>query len=74
MNVVAIVPARGGSKRIKKKNIKLFAGKPIIAYALQTTKDTELFRRIIVSTDDQEIAEVAINYGAEVPFLRPSEL
>jgi pseudaminic acid cytidylyltransferase len=74
MNVVAIVPARGGSKRITKKNIKLFAGKPIIAYPIQTAKDTELFSRIIVSTDDQEIAEVAMSYGAEAPFLRPAEL
>lgn len=71
---VAIIPARGGSKRIPRKNIKLFDGKPIIAYSIQTAIDSELFDRIIVTTDDDEIAEVAIHYGAEVPFIRPKEL
>lgn len=71
---VAIIPARGGSKRIPRKNIRPFAGKPIIAYSIEAARACGLFERIIVSTDDPEIAEVARRYGAEVPFLRPSEL
>jgi len=71
---VAIIPARGGSKRIPHKNIKNFAGKPIIAYSIEAAQQSGLFDRIIVSTDDFEIAEVARRYGAEVPFLRPQEL
>ncbi len=63
---IAIIPARGGSTRIPGKNIKLFHGKPIIAYSINTAKESGLFDRIIVSTDDTEIAEVAIHYGAEV--------
>lgn len=71
---VAIIPARGGSKRIPRKNIRLFAGKPIIAYSIETAIVSGLFDRVIVSTDDNEIAEVAARYGAEVPFRRPPEL
>ena len=71
---VAIIPARGGSKRIPKKNIKLFAGKPLIAYSIEAAKASELFDRVIVSTDSAEIANVAERVGAEVPFMRPSEL
>ena len=71
---VAIIPARGGSKRIPGKNIKQFAGKPIIGWAINAATESGLFDRIIVSTDDSDIAEVAVEYGAEVPFLRPSEL
>lgn len=71
---VAIIPARGGSKRIPRKNIRPFAGKPIIAYSIEAAKECGLFDRIIVSTDDMEIAEVARRYGAEVPFMRPKEL
>lgn len=71
---VAIIPARGGSKRIPRKNIKLFHGKPMIAYAIQTAHSSNLFDKIIVSTDDQEIADIARSYDAEVPFLRPNEL
>lgn len=71
---VAIIPARGGSKRIPRKNIRMFAGKPIIAYSILAAVDTGLFDRIIVSTDDEEIAEVAKCYGAEVPFMRPKTL
>ena len=71
---VAIIPARGGSKRIPKKNIKDFLGKPIIAYSIEAAISTNLFDKVIVSTDSDEIAEVAINYGAEAPFLRPKEL
>ena len=72
--VIAIIPARGGSKRIPRKNIKLFLGKPLIAYSIETAKKSALFDKIVVSTDDDEIAEVAVAYGAEVPFIRPKEL
>ena len=71
---VAIIPARGGSKRIPGKNIKPFCGKPIIAYAIDTARESGLFDRIIVSTDDEQIALVANEYGAETPFARPREL
>jgi len=71
---VAIIPARGGSKRIPRKNIKEFCGKPMIAYSIEAALDSELFDRVIVSTDDEEIARIAKRYGAEVPFMRPSEL
>jgi len=72
--VVAIIPARGGSKRIPNKNIKSFAGQPIISYSIKAAKTADLFDRIIVSTDSEEIAEVAKACGAEVPFIRPAEL
>ncbi len=71
---VAIIPARGGSKRIPRKNIKEFCGKPMIAYSIQAALDSKLFDRVIVSTDDEEIATIAKQYGAEVPFIRPPEL
>ncbi len=71
---IAIIPARGGSKRIPRKNIRVFAGKPMIAYAVTAAIRSDLFEHIIVSTDDQQIAELARKYGAEVPFLRPREL
>lgn len=71
---VAIIPARGGSKRIPRKNIKAFCGKPLIAYSIEVAKQSELFDAIIVSTDDEEIASVALHYGADVPFIRPTEL
>ncbi|WP_165725370.1 pseudaminic acid cytidylyltransferase [Pseudoalteromonas sp. SA25] len=71
---IAIIPARGGSKRIPRKNIKMFHGKPIIAYSIEVAKKSGLFEHIIVSTDDQEIAEIARSYGAEVPFMRPNNL
>ncbi|WP_432467956.1 pseudaminic acid cytidylyltransferase [Agarivorans sp. Z349TD_8] len=74
MTNIAIIPARGGSKRIPRKNIKLFHGKPIIAYSIEAALASECFERVIVSTDDKEIADIAIKYGAEVPFIRPSEL
>jgi CMP-N-acetylneuraminic acid synthetase len=74
MNIVAIIPARGGSKGILKKNIRLLKGKPLISYVISTAKKVSLINRIIVSTDDVQIQEIAQNYGAEVPFLRPSEL
>ena len=71
---VAIIPARGGSKRIPRKNIKLFCGKPMIAWSIEAALTSNCFDRIIVSTDDDEIAEIARQYGAEVPFMRPDEL
>ena len=71
---VAIIPARGGSKRIPKKNIKLFHGKPLIAYSIEVAIKSKLFDKVIVSTDDEEIAKIARSYGADVPFLRPKEL
>ena len=71
---VAIIPARGGSKRIPRKNIKDFRGKPMIAWSIEAAKASACFDKIIVSTDDDEIAEVARIYGAEVPFIRPDHL
>ncbi|NQT71705.1 MAG: pseudaminic acid cytidylyltransferase [Chloroflexi bacterium] len=71
---IAVIPARGGSKRIPHKNIKSFVGKPIISYSIKAAQETALFDRIIVSTDSEEIAKVAKQWGAEVPFLRPAEL
>ena len=71
---IAIIPARGGSKRIPRKNIKIFAGKPMISYAIEAARSSALFEKIIVSTDDHEIAEMALKFGAEVPFMRPPEL
>ncbi len=71
--IVAIIPARGGSKRIPKKNIKSFYGKPLIAYSIETALESNLFDKIIVSTDSKEIAKVAKKYGAEVQ-MRPEEL
>ena len=71
---IAVIPARGGSKRIPRKNIKHFCGKPMIAWSIQVAKQSKLFDQIIVSTDDQEIAVIAKSYGAIVPFIRPSDL
>jgi pseudaminic acid cytidylyltransferase len=70
MSNIAIIPARGGSKRIPRKNIKEFLGKPIIAYSIEAALKSDLFDEVMVSTDDEEIAEIAIKYGAKVPFLR----
>jgi pseudaminic acid cytidylyltransferase len=71
---LAIIPARGGSKRIPRKNIKPFHGKPMIGYAIEAALASRAFDRVIVSTDDTEIAEVAKAHGAELPFIRPSDL
>jgi pseudaminic acid cytidylyltransferase len=71
---IAIIPARGGSKRIPRKNIKPFCGKPIIAYSIAAARKAGIFDRVIVSTDDEEIAGVARAYGADAPFSRPPEL
>ncbi len=70
MKNIAIIPARGGSKRIPRKNIKAFLGKPIIAYSIQAALNSKLFDRVMVSTEDQEIAQISKQYGAEVPFMR----
>ena len=70
MGNLAVIPARGGSKRIPRKNIKEFLGKPIIAYSIEAALNSKLFDEVMVSTDDNEIAEIALNYGAKVPFFR----
>ena len=74
MEIIAIIPARSGSKGVPGKNIKLLNDKPLIAYTIQQAIESNAFKKIIVSTDDQSIAEIAMHYGAEVPFLRPSKL
>ena len=71
---LAVIPARGGSKRIPRKNIKTFHGKPMIAWSIQAALGSGCFDEVWVSTDDAEIAQVAQEYGAKVPFLRPEEL
>jgi N-acylneuraminate cytidylyltransferase len=71
---IAVIPARGGSKRIPRKNIIPFCGKPMIAWSIEAAKSSGLFEHVIVSTDDAEIADVARQWGAEVPFMRPEEL
>ncbi|MBP1644449.1 MAG: pseF [Bacteroidetes bacterium] len=73
MNNICIIPARGGSKRIPRKNIKDFLGKPIIAYSIELALNSNLFDEVMVSTDDSEIAEIAVKYGAKVPFMRSEE-
>ena len=73
MRNLCIIPARGGSKRIPRKNIKDFLGKPIIAYSIEAALNSELFDEVMVSTDDAEIAEIAVRYGAKVPFMRSEE-
>jgi len=72
--VLALIPARGGSKGLPRKNIRPLLGKPLIAYAIEEAAKSRYISRIVVSTDDEEILEVARSYGAEVPFLRPAEL
>ncbi len=74
MNILAIIPARGGSKSIPRKNIKELYGKPLIAWTIEAAARSKHITRTIVSTDDEEIASVAKTYGAEVPFLRPKEI
>lgn len=73
-NIVCLIPARGGSKGLPRKNIRLLAGKPLIAYSIEAAQDCPLIDRVIVSTDDDEIADAAKKYGAEIPFKRPTEL
>lgn len=74
LRIVAVIPARGGSKGIPGKNIRGLAGKPLIAYTVEAALKSKTLKRVVVSTDDVKIAEVARSYGAEVPFLRPAEL
>lgn len=71
---LAVIPARGGSKRIPQKNIRVFCGRPIIGYSIQAALESGVFDRVVVSTDDEEIAAVARQCGAETPFLRPAAL
>ena len=71
---IAIIPARGGSKRIPRKNIKAFCGQPMIAYAIKAAQASDLFEHVLVSTDDAEIQNIANSLGAETPFVRPAEL
>lgn len=71
---LAVIPARGGSKRILRKNIKPFCGKPMIAWSIEAARRSGCFDRIVVSTDDDEIAAIARDLGAEIPFMRPAEL
>lgn len=71
---LAVIPARGGSKRIPRKNIRLFCGKPMIVWSIEAASESGCFERVVVSTDDEEIATVAREHGAEVPFVRPAEL
>ena len=73
MDILAIIPARGGSKSIPGKNSQLLAGHPLLAYSIAAAQQAEQVTRLIVSTDDEEIAAVARNYGAETPFMRPAE-
>jgi N-acylneuraminate cytidylyltransferase len=71
---IAVIPARGGSKRILNKNISQFLGKPLIAWSIEAAFKSELFDKVVVSTDDEKIAKIAKEYGADVPFTRPPEL
>jgi pseudaminic acid cytidylyltransferase len=71
---IAVIPARGGSKRIPRKNVRIFSGRPMIAYAISAARESGLFEHIVVSTDDQEIAQVARECGAETPFMRTAAL
>ena len=72
-SVVALIGARGGSERVPGKNVRRLAGHPLLAYAIETARQSEVFDRIVVSTDNERIAQVARWYGADVPFLRPDE-
>jgi pseudaminic acid cytidylyltransferase len=74
MKRVAIIPARGGSKRIPRKNIKPFFGQPMIGYSIRAAQQSGLFDSVVVSTDDEEIADVARSFGADIPFMRPADL
>ena len=71
---LAVIPARGGSKRIPRKNVRSFHGKPMLSYSIEAALESNLFDRVVVSTDEEDIAEVARSCGAEVPFIRPKEI
>ena len=73
-SAIALIPARSGSERVKDKNIRPLAGHPLLAYAIATARQAGIFDRVVCSTDSAKIAEVAQRYGADIPFLRPSEL
>ena len=73
-SAIALIPARAGSERVKDKNIRPLAGHPLLAYAIATARQAGIFDRVVCSTDSGKIAEVAQRYGADIPFLRPSEL
>ena len=74
MNIIGLIPARGGSKGVPKKNIKLLNNKPLIQYSIEASKNSKFINRIIVSTEDNEIAQISKDLGAEVPFSRPNQL
>ena len=74
LKTICVIPARGGSKRIPRKNIKKFHGKPLIAWSISCALKSGIFENIFVSTDDKEIADIAEEYGAKVPFLRPKDI
>ena len=74
MKILCVIPARGGSKGIEKKNIRKINNKPLIAYTIESTLSSRLFDDVIVSTDNKEIAEISRTYGAQIPFIRPTEL
>ena len=72
--MIAVIPARGGSKGVPKKNIRQLLEKPLLAYTIEAARDAGVFQKVIVSTDSDEIARIAREYGAEVPFIRPDDL
>ena len=74
LDTIAIIPARGGSKGLPRKNIQLLGGKPLIAHSIETAQKSRLIKRVLVTTDDREIADIALKFGAEAPFIRPAEL
>ena len=74
MKIIALIPARSGSKSVPRKNIRKLCGKPLLSYAIQTALESALIDRVVVTTDNKEIADIAKKYGAEVPFLRPKEI
>ena len=74
MNILALIPARGGSKGVPRKNIKLLGGEPLIAYTIREARKSRYITRVVVSTEDEEIARIAREHGAELPFMRPAEL
>ena len=74
LKILALIPARAGSKRVKNKNIRVFRGKPLIAHTIEQAKSSKYINRIIVTTDGPEIAKISQEYGAEVPFMRPAAI
>jgi N-acylneuraminate cytidylyltransferase/CMP-N,N'-diacetyllegionaminic acid synthase len=74
LNVLGIIPARGGSEGIFRKNIKTLSGKPLIAWTIEASLNSKFINKLIVSTEDQEIADISLKYGAKVPFIRPSDI